>query len=49
MARTLEQVWTDIAEVQLAQDGVTAGTGFRSTAGLRVSGKIFAMFAGDRL
>jgi hypothetical protein len=49
MPRTPEQVWAPIATSQLATRGVTAGTGFGKTEGLRISGKIFAMLAGGEL
>jgi hypothetical protein len=49
MARTPEQLWAPIAKAQLATRGVTAGTGFGKTEGLRISGKIFAMLAGGEL
>lgn len=41
MARTPEQLWGPIAKAQLATRGVTAGTGFGNTEGLRISGKRF--------
>jgi hypothetical protein len=48
---TPEEVWAGIAETELARrPDVTAGTGFgMSRGGLRVSGKIFAMFIQDEL
>jgi len=49
MARTPDEVWAPIAKAQLATRGVTAGTGFGKTEGLRISGKIFAMLAGGEL
>lgn len=41
---TPEQVWAGIEETELAGPDVTAGTGFGKSDGLRVSGKVYAMF-----
>jgi hypothetical protein len=49
VAGTAEGRWRAIAKAQLAQARVSEGTGFGQTAGLRVSGRIFAMFMDDRL
>jgi hypothetical protein len=48
---TPEEVWAGIAQTELARrPDVTAGTGFgMSRGGLRVSGKILAMFIQDEL
>ena len=47
---TPEELWAGIAETELARrPDVTAGTGFGKSRGLRVSGKIFAMFIQDEL
>ncbi|HET6685648.1 MAG TPA: hypothetical protein VFH02_03880 [Jiangellaceae bacterium] len=47
---TPEGVWAGIAKTELAsRPDITAGTGFGKSRGLRVSGKIFAMFIHDEL
>jgi len=47
---TPEEVWAGIAKTELARrPDITAGTGFGKYRGLRVSGKIFAMFIQDEL
>ncbi|HEX2361174.1 MAG TPA: hypothetical protein VHI11_03780 [Jiangellaceae bacterium] len=46
---TPDEVWASIAEAELARSDVTAGTGFGKSEGLRVSGKVYAMFIQDEL
>ena len=49
MARTPEQTWRTIATSQLTERGVTTGTGFGRSEGLRISGKIYAMLVDGEL
>jgi hypothetical protein len=49
MPRTPEQVWNPIAQTELLTRGVTAGTGFGRSEGLRISNKIYAMLVNDEL
>ena len=44
-----DRLFASIAESQLSTPGVTAGTGFGRSEGLRVSGKIFAMLVRGEL
>jgi TfoX/Sxy family transcriptional regulator of competence genes len=46
---TTERKWRAIANSELAQRGVTSGTGFGRSEGLRVFGKIFAMLVRGEL
>ena len=39
--------WQRIEEAELKVAGVTAGTGFGRSVGLRISGKIFALLTAD--
>ena len=44
-----EQKWQAIAAAQLARRGVSGGTGFGRSEGLRVYGKIFTMIVNGEL
>ena len=49
MARTPEQIWQAIADAELGTTGVTGGTGFGRSEGLRIDRKIYAMLVNDEL
>ena len=49
MLMTPDEVWAGISETELSRTDVAAGTGFGKSEGLRVSGKIYAMFIQDEL
>jgi hypothetical protein len=50
MPVTPEEIWAEIAETELSRrTDVTAGTGLGRSQGLRVAGKIFAMFIEEGL
>jgi hypothetical protein len=49
MARTPEQIWKPLAAAELKARGVTSGTGFGRSEGLRISNKIYAMLVNGEL
>jgi YjbR len=49
MPTNAERLFASIAQSELSMPGVTAGTGFGRTEGLRISGKIFAMLVRGEL
>lgn len=49
MPRTPDEIWQPIADAELGTPGVTGGTGFGRSAGLRIERKIYAMLVNDEL
>ena len=48
-ASTTSDAFARLTDRYVSQPGVTTGTGFGSTAGLRIGGRIFAMFMDESL
>ena len=49
MSRTPEDLWKPIAGEQLKLGGVTGGTGFGRSEGLRIENRIYAMLVNGEL
>jgi hypothetical protein len=49
MPRTPEEIWKPIADEELRSSGVTGGTGFGRSEGLRIESKIYAMLVNGEL
>jgi hypothetical protein len=49
LPRSPEELWKPIADAELATPGVTGGTGFGRSEGLRIRNKIYAMLVNDEL
>jgi hypothetical protein len=49
VARTPQEIWRPLAEAELGTPGVTGGTGFGRSEGLRIDRKIYAMLVNDEL
>ncbi len=49
MPRTPEQIWKAIADAELTTQGVSGGTGFGRSEGLRIRNKIYAMLVKGEL
>lgn len=49
MPRMPEEIWKPIADEQLMLRGVTGGTGFGRSEGLRIENKIYAMLVNGEL
>ena len=47
--RSPEQIWKPIAKAELTTRGVTGGTGFGRSEGLRISSKVYAMLVKGEL